>query len=199
MSFSDMVSEKIKTKEQFNSEQMRAKIETENKIIYDAAEWNYTDIKKQILEQASCGDHNNGYICGMKKILFLTGSYYDGDLPCGYPISAKQHQTRDRHGGIFRFHDVHHISVDFEDTTKLLAMYRVMVELGNQDGVSIGEPFLYATVSDMKTRKLLRDHKTRITKGKLKCSLKYHTYLSSGVSSGEVGSIVLAVEYEYHA
>ena len=199
MSFYDEVRAAMKSKEQVANEQESLEREKELLSLNNTAKYIYDAIKRDILSKSSQGDFSNDKISGIVPIYYFTGGYNDDVLPEGYFISAKYHSTYDRHGGIFRFHDVHKLTIEFNDVPKILKAYSILVNMCKTDGISISEPFIHAIVYEyMNMRKMIRDYCIPTKNNRLKYTLRYDSYISKGHTTGEEGKIDLAIKYEFN-
>ncbi len=199
MSFYDEVRAVMKSKEQVANEQESLERQKELLSLNNTAKYIYDLIKGDILSKSSRGDFSNDEITGIVPIFYFTGGYNDDVLPEGYFISAKWSSTYDRHGGIFRFHDVHKLSVEFDDVPNILKVYSILVNMCKNDGISISEPFIHAIVYEyMNLRKVIRDYNIPIKNNRLKYTLKYDSYISKGHTTGESGKIDLAIKYMFN-
>ena len=195
MDFKDLVKNSLKTKEQISQEENAAA----QQQLHDTAEFIYSSIKDEIVKKASNGETTNGIIKGIHYIHYFTGSYDDTPVPRGYAyyFNGKVNTGYSRHGGIFRFHDVHHFSVKMNNVEGILTVYNILLGLCKQDGISISQPFLHAVIKEYFGPRVIKETKIPIKNGELQHTIRYDTYISGGKTTGESGCIYLAVEYEY--
>lgn len=191
MSFQDELRKSLKTKEQVRDEAAEAVLREEYRI----AEYNYKELKWEILQKAQRAEAAHGKISGIFKIEY-DGNYKD-NVPYCNPFEVESHSKCSKSGGIFTFRYAYHNFFKVKNIAKLDAVWAKLRDMAEADGITLGEPFLHLKIIDAKTKRLKKE--ARITRkfGKLSGDVRYVVWdAHSRKERGEWGGFELAVDYE---
>lgn len=195
MDFNSEVRKSLKTKEDVRKEAEKAAAQEAERIENEIAEWNYQQLKKEILLKARNGEAVQGKIWGILALYDNYDKTGHGSYEGLFEIQRKYARTQS--GGLIAFHYTNNDSCEVKNIAKLDAVYAKMLDMAQADGIMLGKPFLHCVVRDMKTNSIIKETRSERKSGKLSAKLRYVDHKQKGRSYGEKGNIELAVEYEY--
>lgn len=191
MSFQDELKKSLKTKEQVRDEAAETVLREEYRI----AEYNYKELKWEILQKAQRAEAAHGKISGIFKIEY-DGNYKD-NVPYCNPFEVESHSKCSQSGWIFITRYAYHDTFAVKNMAKLDAVWAKLRDMAEADGIKLGEPFLHLKIIDARTKQLKKE--ARITRkfGKLSGDVRYVLWGDGWkTKSGEAGGFDLAVDYE---
>ncbi len=195
MNFNDVVKENLKTKSEIAKETIANNIEIHNKTIIAAAEYNYERLKNEIIEKAKTGQSNNGIISGVFR--FERGLYSGGYDERNVPYYESFFDFEDKFKG--NNHDLflvawetHYHSLKIKNVDNVIAVFNLMKQYGEKDGIELIDIFLYAVVQRKKDNTVVSHRRFPV---RSKGYVKYKT--AWGYKAKKRGDIYLAIEYRY--